>query len=617
MLGKLIAELRRRNVIRMAGLYLVAAWLITQVAGTVLPMFGAPDWIARSVVVMLAICFLPALIFAWVFELTPEGLKRDAEVPAEESIAPQTARRMDRMIIVVLLLALSYFALDKFVLAPHRAEADRPRSAAPAVRETTAAATAPAIPRKSIAVLAFADLSPGKDQEYFSDGMAEEILNALAQVKDLKVAGRTSSFQFKNRNVDLREIGRTLGVAHVLEGSVRKQDDKVRITAQLIQASDGSHLWSKAYDGDLSDVFELQENIARAITDELQVVLEGEQKSRLVPVATKNPEAYGLFLQATAIFDRRDGTRMQEAGQMLEQAIALDPDYARAYSRLAAVYGILPTYFPAAGNAQATQAKVEKYAQRAIALDPALAEPWAVMGLASSFGKADLLAQREYFDRALQLDPDDITTNFWSGLTLMRSGYYREGVARLDHGLAIDPLLPNLTRWRAAAYLRAGDEATAEPMLKRAQAAGLKLAGRELAEIEGRRGHTAEARRLWIEGCGPLFNGLPPEAATVLAAGMYGDASERGRALAFIDALVADPKQPIPGLIPLFLAQMGQEARALEVDRTRLSHDNSDFMVYVFSPAGASLRARPEFPAYLDAKGFPALWAKYGQPDSR
>src|SRR6188474_2119382 len=194
----LIAELRRRNVIRMAGLYLVGAWLATQVAGTLLPIFHTPEWVLQTLVSLLAIGFLPALVFAWVFELTPEGIKRDAEVRPEESIAPQTARRMDRMIIAVLCVALVYFAVDKFVLAPARLGSQA--QAAPA--KPAAPAAAAAVNPKSIAVLAFTDLSPEHDQGYFSDGMAEEILNALAHVKDLKVAGRTSSFYYKGRNED-------------------------------------------------------------------------------------------------------------------------------------------------------------------------------------------------------------------------------------------------------------------------------------------------------------------------------------------------------------------------------------------------------------------------------
>ncbi len=620
MAGNLFDELKRRNVIRMAGLYLVAAWLVTQVTGTVLPMFGAPEWVARTVVLLLAVGFLPALIFAWVFELTPQGIRRDAEVAPEHSIAPQTARRMDRMIIAVLLVAITYFAFDKYVLVPRRAAAPAGEIAAavasagaPASALAAAAAAPPAAtPLKSIAVLAFADLSPEKNQEYFSDGMAEEILNALAQVKDLKVAGRTSSFFYKGKNVDLREVGKALGVAHVLEGSVRKQGQKVRITAQLIQASDGTHLWSETYDGDLEDVFELQESIARAITDELKVVLQGEQQQRLVPVATTSPEAYALFLKATSTFDRRDGPHMLEAVQQLERAIALDPNYARAHSRLAAVHVILPTY---TGGAMAdARTRVRTHAQRAIALDPSLAEPWAVLGMTGSFGNADLLEQRRNFDKALVIDPDDVTTNFWYGLTLLRTGYSRAGVERIEHALAVDPMVPNVMRWRGVVYLRNGDFDGAEQFLKRAQAVGLKLAGRELAEIEARRGNREDARRLWVEGSQMLLRSLPPEAATVLPEGLFGDAAARKRAIAFLEARLAKPGN-ISGLVPLVLAQMGGGMQAMEVEHARVEGDNSDFMVYLFSPAGAYMRAMPEYRAYLRDEGFPELWATYGPPD--
>ena len=610
---KFISELKRRNVLRMAGLYVVGAWLIVQVAGTVLPMFGAPEWLPRSVVILLAIGFVPALVFAWVFEITPDGLKRDAEVPAEASIAPRTAQRMNRLIVLGLALALAYFGVDKFVLAPARQVASEAMAAA-ATKPVT-----PAITRKSIAVLAFADLSPGKDQEYFSDGMAEEILNALAQVKDLKVAGRTSSFSYKGRNVDLREIGKALGVAHILEGSVRKQDNRVRITAQLIQASDGSHLWSQAYDGELTDVFELQEKIARSITDQLQVVLEGEQKARLVPVATSSPEAYALYLQATSIFDRRDGPRMREAVAMLEQAIALDPRYARAYSRLATLYWLLPTYV--GGDVAQARERVRTNAQRAIDLDPRLAEPWAAKGMAaSSLGGTGMLEAHEDFEKALQLDPDDVTSNFWYGLTLARFGYTRAGVERIEHALAVDPMVPNVMRWRGVLYLRDGNIDAAEQFLKRAQAAGLTLAGRELAEIVGQRGDVAAARSLWKEGSQVLLRQLDGDAlpgfSDAVATGLFGgSAAERERGVAAIEAFLATKPKNVAGVTPLWLAQLGQGARAMEVERSFVKVDNSDFLAYVFSPDGKAVRALPEFPAYLRAKGFPALWDKYGAPD--
>jgi hypothetical protein len=206
------AELKRRNVIRAAGLYLVGAWLLVQVASTVLPMFGAPDWLPRSIVVLLTIGFIPALIFSWVFELTPQGLKRDEEVPPEQSIGPQTGRRMDRMIIVVLVLALAYFAIDKFVLSPHREmSAVKMRSSEPNGAPN----------EMSVAVLAFANLSDDKGSEYFSDGISEELLTVLQKIPGLHVAARTSAFSFKGKNATAQEIGQKLGVAHLVEGSAQ------------------------------------------------------------------------------------------------------------------------------------------------------------------------------------------------------------------------------------------------------------------------------------------------------------------------------------------------------------------------------------------------------------
>src|SRR5438105_14038754 len=219
-IDNLLNELKRRNVIRAAGLYLVGAWLLTQVASTVLPMFGAPDWLPRSIVILLAIGFLPLLIFSWIFEMTPEGLKRDEDVPLERSIAPQTARRMNRMIIAVLVLALGYFVFDKFVLAPGRVSSPNDSSSG--------------LNAKSIAVLPFENLSEDKANAYFAEGMQDEILTRLAKIADLKVISRTSTQHFKSSPDNLPQIARQLRVAHILEGSVQKAGDAVRVNVQLI-----------------------------------------------------------------------------------------------------------------------------------------------------------------------------------------------------------------------------------------------------------------------------------------------------------------------------------------------------------------------------------------------
>src|SRR5437899_9198178 len=255
------AELKRRNVVRMAGLYLVGAWLLVQVTGTVLPMFGAPDWLPRSVVILLAIGFLPALIFSWVFEMTPEGLKRDDEVPIEQSIAPQTARRMNRMIIAVLVIALGYFVVDKFVLSPRREVA---LVAARPSGEPKSAANA-----KSVAVLAFANLSDDKGSEYFSDGISEELLTILQKIPGLHVAARTSAFSFKGKNATAQEIGQKLGVARLVDGSVRKAGDTVRIAARLTRTDTGEQIWSENFTRELKDVFAVQTELAQTIVGQL------------------------------------------------------------------------------------------------------------------------------------------------------------------------------------------------------------------------------------------------------------------------------------------------------------------------------------------------------------
>src|SRR5206468_527432 len=328
------AELKRRNVIRMAGLYLVGAWLLTQVASTVLPMFGAPDWLPRSIVILLAIGFLPALIFSWVFELTPQGLKRDEDVPPEESIAPQTARRMNRMIIAVLVIALGYFAFDKFVLTPRRdtalVAATKKSMAAPSAVETK-----PAVSAKSVAVLAFDNLSDDKGSEYFSDGVSEELLTVLQKIPGLRVAARTSAFSFKGKNATAQEIGQKLGVAHLVEGSVRKAGETVRIAARLTKTTSGDEIWSENFTRDLKDVFAVQTELAETIVGQLRGQLTGggdaqakaviqEQVQMAEKGGTKNVEAHQSYLLGRFYGDRNSEKSASEALVAYQRAVEID-----------------------------------------------------------------------------------------------------------------------------------------------------------------------------------------------------------------------------------------------------------------------------------------------------
>jgi TolB-like protein/tetratricopeptide (TPR) repeat protein len=461
-------------------------------------------------------------------------------------------------------------------------------------------------------VLAFADLSPTKDQEYFSDGIAEEILNALARVKGLKVAGRTSSFHFKGRNDDLHAIGATLGVANVLEGSVRKQGNKVRITAQLIKASDGFHLWSRTYDGDLTDVFELQERIARAITEELKVVLQGEQQARLVPVATSNPEAYALYLQASAIFNRREGARFGGAIVQLEQALRLDPAFARAHSRLAALHALSPAY--STRDFDASRVASERHARRAIELDPALAEPHAVLGLLFGQGRRHEEA-RAAFQRALALDPDDVTANFWFAASLANEGYGRQSAGVLDRVLAIDPILPNALHWRGVAHLDAGDLDGAERLLRRASDLGLAHVGLGLAPLAEARGRKEEAAAQLAAALRVFTADFPPGSAEVIARGVFGDAESRAKGVATVDAYLATKPALVSGVAPYALIWLGEPARGLAIAQAGPTANDSLPFGVIWSPHGRAARALPGFPEFVRRVGLADLWEEHGPAD--
>src|SRR2546421_1248659 len=331
-------ELKRRNVIRAAGLYLVGAWLLTQVASTVLPMFGAPDWLPRSIVILLVIGFVPTLIFSWVFELTPQGLKRDEDVPLEQSIAPQTGRRMNRLIIAVLVLALAYFAVDKFVLNPRR---EKSAARMPSLESNVAPN------EKSVAVLAFANLSDDKGSEYFSDGISEELLTVLQKIPGLHVAARTSAFSFKGKNATAQEIGQKLGVAHLVEGSVRKAGDVVRIAARLTQANTGEEQWSENYTRNLKDVFAVQTEIAQTIVEQLRGQLTGgatnlttkaeiqAEVRAAVKGGTKNVEAHESYLQGRFFENRHSEKSVREALAAYQHAVDLDPRFAIAWAGVA------------------------------------------------------------------------------------------------------------------------------------------------------------------------------------------------------------------------------------------------------------------------------------------
>ncbi|HET7065363.1 MAG TPA: hypothetical protein VFI49_13915 [Rudaea sp.] len=435
----LINELKRRNVIRMAGLYLVGAWLIVQVSSTVLPMFGAPDWLPRSVVVLLALGFVPMLVFAWVFELTPEGIKRDAQVKPEESIAPQTARRMDRMIIVLLLLALAYFGFDKFVLAPRRAAADI-AAAVSSTREqaTTQAAQAPN--NKSIAVLPFENMSADKDNAFFADGIQDEILTGLAKIGDLKVISRTSTLRYDSKPPNLSEIARQLGVANILEGSVQKVANRVRVNVQLIEAQGDSHLWAETYDRTLDDVFAVQSEVAQKIAASLKATLTRDEHEALIAKPTDNPAAYEAYLKALALMPRGsayDRAHIARVTDALEQAIKLDPNFASAWAFLADRH--LWCYFTGFDSTPERLAAAKAALDRAQALAPDLPQVLFESAMYQYYGLRDFAAALELMPKVQRALPNNARVWYVTGLLERRLGQWVESVENFEHARRLSP----------------------------------------------------------------------------------------------------------------------------------------------------------------------------------
>jgi adenylate cyclase len=438
-------ELKRRNVVRVAGLYLVGAWLLTQVASTVLPMFGTPEWLPRSIVILLAIGFIPALIFSWVFELTPEGLKRDEEVAPEQSIAPQTARRMDRMIIVVLILALAYFAVDKFALNQRRETSATKASSS----ESNSSPN-----EKSVAVLAFANLSDDKGSEYFSDGISEELLTVLQKIPGLHVAARTSAFSFKGKNATAQEIGQKLGVAHLVEGSVRKAGDIVRIAARLTQANTGEQQWSENYTRNLKDVFAVQTELAQTIVGQLSGQLTGGTANPEARAAiqaqvqaaekggTKNAEAHEAYLQGRFFINRHSEKETEQARAAFARAVELDPQFALGWAGLAQTHVWDCNYATEGGQTgfNAHLAAAREAVARALALEADLPDALFSKATIETNFDSNWKEASETLRKALTLAPQDSALLMEAGNLAQARGELTQSVDLFRRAVALDPV---------------------------------------------------------------------------------------------------------------------------------------------------------------------------------
>ena len=427
----IFAELRRRNVFRVGIAYAVIGWVLAQVAGFAAETFGAPDWVMQMFVVFLLLGLPLALFFAWAFELTPEGLKREKDVDRERSITGQTGRKLDRVIIGVLVVAVALFAADRFLL-------DEPTAPAATIED-----------KRSIAVLPFANMSGNPEQDFFSDGITEEILNSLVRVEGLSVASRTSSFQFRDQSRGIPAIAEELKVLFVLEGSVRRSDDNVRITAQLIDAGNDRHLWSQTFDRQLTDIFAVQSEIANAITLSLEEML-GLDDLPEVPIRalTANMDAYDLYLKGRVLFEHR--TKQQDlldAVTYLEQAVDLDPDFAAAWELLGAVYSIVPYWYITDLDAEEYIARAAAAVDRALAIDPGLAFALAIKSNIVDIQTGDMVETMRLLEESIRLDPGNPTTQHWHAQSLLYLGYLAKAAAADRRCIALDPMYANCLRY--------------------------------------------------------------------------------------------------------------------------------------------------------------------------
>src|SRR6266436_4772199 len=423
--GNLFAELKRRNVYKVAVAYAVVGWLIAQIATQILPFLEIPNWVVRLIIVLIAIGFPIALVIAWAFEATPEGIKRTEVADTMPAVAGQKKHVWIYVVVIGAAISVALFFLGRYTAGNGT---PRPSEAA-------------TVSAKSIAVLPFDNLSRDPDNAFFAEGVQDEILTRLAKVADLKVIARTSTQKFKSAPTDLREVAKQLDVTNILEGSVQKVNDQVRVNVQLINALTNAHLWAEIYDRKLSDIFAVQSDIAKTVADTLQAKLTGAEKQMMAAQPTTATTASELYRNGRSLWEKRSGDNIPKAIAFYQQAIARDPNYALAYAGLSSAYIILP--FWAGVDRLDASSKAKDAALKALRLDPNLAEAHLALGKVLFFSEIDLAGALREYQRASELQPNDATAHHWLGNdTLAALGRFEEAIAQGKRAVELDPLSP-------------------------------------------------------------------------------------------------------------------------------------------------------------------------------
>ena len=600
----LIGELRRRNVVRVAIAYAVGSWLILQLADVFGSLLKLPDWTGKLVVLLVMLGLPVALSLSWLYEITPEGIKRTSADDAERPIAPQTGRRLDRLIVVGLALAIIAVLADRYV--PRGAV--EPQSAASPGESRRATALQP----RSIAVLPFVNMSNDPTHEYFADGLSEEILNTLARVEGLQVAARTAALQFKGRGADIAEIGRKLKVDAVLEGSVRRAGDSVRISAQLVDTTNGYRVWSQTFDRNAADVFAVQTEIAGEVADALQLAVasDGARPAavRLRKLPTKNPRAYELFLQGRYLWRQRNGPAITRAVALLEEAVRLDPRFAEAHAALASAYAVLQSY--ASVDAATTRARALAAADRALALDNSLAEAIAVQAGVLEETHQWQAAERHYL-RAIELKPDEPTPHQWLALMYLSAGYRQEFSTEIARAYALDPTNASIAGLMTVERHFAGDTAGAVQQAELAASMGgvFTLVAR-LPHVLYEAGQPVAALEVTRRGFAQI--GLDPRLADMIHAA----ALDPARRSAAREAILSAPRQFYAANMRISsLLRIGEFELAVHEALEAPDANPSDLLYNAWYESQAGLRATPEFRRFVREVGLVDYWRERGWPD--
>ncbi len=585
-------EIGRRNVLRVAAVYVGFSWAVVHSGVVVGEALELPHWIMRFVSAVLIVGFPAVVAFAWVYEITPEGLKRSTEVEKDASLTHRTAQRLNVVIIALIVILAGLYGADRFLL-PHEAAEGGAHIAA------EGAPNVPAGEGISIAVLPFLNLSGDPGQEFFSDGMTEEITSALAKVPGLQVVGRTSAFEFKGQNKDLHAIGLALRVGHLLEGSVRKVGSRVRITAQLIRADNGTHIWTENYDRELTDIFVTQDDIAKAIAGALRVPLGLKQGGTLVVSRTVDTDSYQQYLRAKALLRNRGGfVTLAEPIDLLEQVVAREPGYAPAWALLALTYRLAPGFDsalfdgPLVEERRVTQAfnlKGEAAARRAVALDPHSSD--AYTALAANQPLSDWLASEDLYKRALELDPlnPDALGGYCSKLGA--AGRLKEALAVCEQLRYLDPTArPGET----VTVLFASGQT--EAALRLSEAGGIRPA--YIYAALGRYGDAADSISAQARRC------------------CGGDAEAAARLLRTAPAASAQGDLPYLGRMSFAYLYVGLPARAIdELERSTEGYGAPYPFIVSFAPSFAPARKTERFKALVRKAGLVDYWRARGWPD--